>query len=103
MYTKIAVPGDTRYTLPKVRHLYETCGQSRSLLLGSFEMQGKRETEEITRFRGRCSAADDFTRFTSFSDNRMKPLKIPFAVKNYFPNKACRESPGNWYRLDGTR
>ena len=86
---EISVASDARYTYPKVRHLYETF---RTLPLitvdASFEREGKRETEEIPVFADvapfqTISLSSQVFRVTD------EPLKIPFAVKNYFPNKAA--------------
>ena len=101
---EIAVPGDTRYTYPKVRHLYETMRTIPLITVGaSFEMQGKRETEEIPVFADvaplqTISLASQVFRITD------EPLKIPFAVKNYFPNKAAGRVqaivPAGWDALN---
>ena len=101
---EIAVPGDTRYTYPKVRHLYETMRTLPLITVGvSFEMQGKRETEEIQVFADvaplqTISLASQVFRITD------EPLKIPFAVKNYFPNKAAGRVqaivPAGWDALN---
>ena len=86
---EITVSGDARYTYPKVRHLYETM---RTLPLitveASYEHEGKKENEEIPVFvevapLQTLSLSSQVFRITD------APLKIPFKVKNYFPNKAA--------------
>ncbi len=101
---EIAVARDARYTYPKVRHLYETM-QTLPLVAvsASFERDGKRETEEIPVFADvaplqTISLSSQVFRITD------EPLKIPFAVKNYFPNKAAGRVeaivPAGWDALN---
>ncbi len=86
---EIAVASDARFTYPKVRHLYEKMRTSPLITVGaSFEREGKRETEEIPVFADvaplqTLSLSSEVFRVTD------EPLKIPFSVKNYFPNKAA--------------
>ncbi len=86
---EITVSGDARYTYPKVRHLYETM---RTLPLitveASYEHEGKKENEKIPVFvevapLQTLSLSSQVFRITD------APLKIPFKIKNYFPNKAA--------------
>ena len=101
---EIAVARDARYTYPKVRHLYETM-QTLPLIAvsASFERDGKRENEEIPVFADvaplqTISLSSQVFRITD------EPLKIPFAVKNYFPNKAAGRVeaivPAGWDALN---
>ena len=101
---EITVPADARYTYPKVRHLYETMRTLPLITVGaSFENHGKRESEEIPVFVDvaplqTISLSSQIFRITD------EPLKIPFAVKNYFPNKAAGRVeaivPAGWDALN---
>ena len=101
---EISVPGDAHYTYPKVRHLYETMRTLPLMTVGaSFEIRGKRESEEIPVFADvaplqTVSLSSQIFRITD------EPLKIPFAVKNYFPNKAAGRVeaivPSGWDALN---
>jgi hypothetical protein len=101
---EITVPADTRYTYPKVRHLYETMRTLPLITVGAtFDMQGNQESEQIPVFVDvaplqTISLSSPIFRITD------EPLKIPFAVKNYFPNKAAGRVqaivPASWDALN---
>ena len=86
---EISVASDARYTYPKVRYLYETIRTLPIITVGaSFKQERKQESEEIPVFADvaplqTISLSSQVFRVTD------EPLKIPFAVKNYFPNKAA--------------
>ncbi|MGA7159622.1 MAG: PIG-L family deacetylase [Bacteroidota bacterium] len=86
---EIVVASDARFTYPKVRHLYETM-QTLPLITveASYERQGKRETEEIRVFVD-VAPLQTLSLTSQVFHVTDEPLKIPFNVKNYFPNKAA--------------
>ena len=101
---EITVAGNARYTYPKVRHLYETMQTLPLITVGvSYDVQGKRESEGIPVFADvaplqTISLSSQVFRITD------EPLKIPFSVKNYFPNKAAGRVeaivPAGWDALN---
>ena len=101
---EITVARDARFTYPRVRHLYETYQTLPLITVSvSFEKDGKRENETIPVFGDvaplqTISLASQIFRITD------EPLKIPFSVRNYFPNKAAGRVqvivPNGWDALN---
>jgi LmbE family N-acetylglucosaminyl deacetylase len=86
---EIVANGNTRLTYPKVRHLYETMRTLPLITIHvSYEREGKSEQESIPLFVDvaplqTISLPSPVFRITD------EPIRIPFAVKNYFPKKAA--------------
>jgi len=101
---EITVASGARFTFPKVRHLYETYQTLPLITVGaSFEKDGKRVSETIPVFADvaplqTITLASQVFRITD------EPLKIPFSVKNYFPNKSAGRVhlsiPNGWDALN---
>jgi len=101
---EITVASGARFTFPKVRHLYETYQTLPLITVGaSFEKDGERVSETIPVFADvaplqTITLASQVFRITD------EPLKIPFSVKNYFPNKSAGRVhlsiPNGWDALN---
>jgi len=86
---EIVVSSDPHYTYPRVRHLYETMRTIPLITIdASFDRDERHVHEKLPVFLDvaplqAISLPSQIFRITD------EPLKIPFAVQNYFPKKAA--------------
>jgi LmbE family N-acetylglucosaminyl deacetylase len=86
---EVVVSGDPHYTYPKVRHLYETMRTIPLITVNASFDRGEKHVHEVVPVFldvAPLQAISLPSRVFRITD---EPLKIPFAVQNYFPKKAA--------------
>ncbi len=101
---EITVGHDARFTYPRVRHLYESMRTYPLITVeASYSINGAEEHEKVPVF---LDVAPNQAIFLSSPTCRVAedPVKIPFQVKNYFPNKSAGRvnivAPAGWETLN---
>jgi len=86
---RIVVGSNAQFTYPKVRHLYETFRTEPPITVdASFDRSGKEEHESDPVFID-IAPAQTISLSSAVYRIEDEPLKIPYLVKNYFPNKSA--------------
>ncbi len=101
---EITVGHNARFTYPKVRHLYESMRTQPLITVNaSYSAGGVVQREMVPVF---LDVAPNQAVFLSSPTFRVaeEPIKIPFQVKNYFPNKSAGRvniiAPAGWETLN---
>lgn len=101
---EITVAGDARFTYPKVRHLYESLRTMPTITVDVTYKRDGKVIDETIPISVNVAPAQTISLPSSVYHITGDPLKIPFTVMNYYPNKSAGRVvgvlPGGWEVLN---